>query len=53
MKTKISHEFNIDPSLMDEFDFNFDLEKKKKKNKKIIIEHKLNKRKKDGSTGLF
>lgn len=54
LKPSISHTFEIDPVIMDDLDFNFEIpEKNIKKTSEIIIVKKKSKRRKDGSTGLF
>jgi hypothetical protein len=51
LKTKIEHQFGVDPSIMDNFDFSVEMPKVKEKTK--IVEVKKRKFKSDVSTRLF
>ena len=55
LKTKITHVFNIEDDLLDEFDFSFEIEQEKlnKSKTKITEVKKKSKIKQDASTRLF
>jgi len=53
LKTKIEHEFGVDPSIMDDTEFNVDIPQIKLKTFTKIVNVKKRKFKVDGSTRLF
>jgi hypothetical protein len=53
LKTKIEHTFDVDSNLLNDLDFTVDIPIESIKRKTKITEVKTQRRKKDGSTGLF
>jgi len=54
LKTKIVHSFNIEPSEIEDLEFNFIIaDKDIKKKTKIVVEKKKQKIRNDASTRLF